>query len=127
MLDPIGFALEQFDAIGRWRTVDNGFQTIDASGSLPDGTKFNGVAEFRAMLLSHPDRFVGTFAEKILIYGLGRGLDYYDAPTVRRMIEEGRPSKFKFSEMVLATVRSPQFLLRKAAAAPVTQGNSVSK
>ena len=86
MIDPLGFALENFDAIGRWRTVDESFNPIDASGVLPDGTKFNGVAELRAALVRRPERFVATVTEKLLTYALGRGLEHYDMPAVRRIV-----------------------------------------
>ena len=74
MIDPAGFALENFDAIGRWRAVDESFNPIDASGALPDGTKFNGVSELRAALVRRPERFANTVTEKLLTYALGRGL-----------------------------------------------------
>ena len=75
MIDPAGFALEGFDAIGRLREVDQWFNTIDTSGVLPDGTSFNGVTELRAALVEYPERFVGTFTEKLMTYALGRGLE----------------------------------------------------
>ena len=80
MIDPPGFALEQFDAIGRWRDLDDSLRPVDASGMLPDGTKFNGVGELRRALLNPPTRFVTTLTEKLFTYALGRGLEYYDAP-----------------------------------------------
>src|SRR5713101_8253251 len=88
MIDPAGFALENFDSIGRWRTVDESFNPIDASGSLPDGTKFQGIIEFREALVRHPERFVSTVTEKLLTYALGRGLEYYDMPAVRKIVRQ---------------------------------------
>ena len=83
MIDPAGFALENFDAIGRWRVVDESFNPIDASGVLPDGTAFDGVAELRAALVRRPERFVTTMTEKLLTYALGRGLTHADMPHER--------------------------------------------
>ena len=87
-MDPLGFALENFDAVGRWRTMSEGNTPIDASGALPDGTKFDGPAELRQLLASRRDEFVRTVIEKMLVYALGRGLEYYDMPTVRRIQRE---------------------------------------
>src|SRR5206468_12393286 len=86
MIDPTGFALENFDAIGRWRTVDESYNAIDASGALPDGTTFNGVSELRAALTKHPERFVHTWTYKLVNYALGRRLGYYDVPAVRQVL-----------------------------------------
>src|SRR5204863_5172583 len=86
MIDPAGFALENFDAIGRWRTVDDSFNPIDPSGALPDGTTFTGLADFREALVRRPERFATTVAEKLLTYALGRGLEYYDMPAVRKIV-----------------------------------------
>ena len=80
LMDPPGFALEQFDAIGRFRTRTAANTPIDASGELPDGTRFDGAAGLRAALVRTPERFVGTLTEKLMTYALGRGLEYYDAP-----------------------------------------------
>ena len=79
-MDPIGFAMDNFDALGRWRTVDASGATIDPSGVLPDGTRFEGVAGLRQVLLSHPERFVSTLTENLLAYAVGRSLEYYDQP-----------------------------------------------
>ena len=88
MIDPAGFALEGFDAIGRYREVDESFNPIDTSGVLPDGTSFDGAVELRVALVQRPQRFVGTISEKLLTYALGRGLDYYDMPAVRHIVNE---------------------------------------
>src|SRR4029078_12023798 len=106
MIDPAGFALENFDAIGRGRSVDGAFNPIDASGSLPDGTKFQGIAEFRQALVQHPERFVSTVTEKLLTYALGRGLEYYDMPAVRRIVREAAADGYKFQSVVLGVVKS---------------------
>jgi hypothetical protein len=116
MLDPIGFALEGFDAIGRWRTVDVTFKPVDASGAMPDGTKFSGVAEFRATLLAHPDRFATTVAEKLMTYALGRGITYGDAPAIRQIVRDASKNNYKFSAMVLGVIKSIPFQMRRTAA-----------
>jgi cytochrome c551/c552 len=112
-MDPLGFALENFNAVGGWRTVDSG-AAIDASGVLPDGTRFAGPAELRRALGRHADEFVATTAEKLLTYALGRGIEYYDAPAIRRITREAAAAKYSFSSMVLGVVRSLPFQMRRA-------------
>src|ERR1700737_2026698 len=85
LMDPIGFSLENYDAVGRWRAHEGG-KPIDAAGSLPDGSKFEGVGGLQQALLSRPDLFAATLTEKLLTYALGRGVEYYDAPSVRRIV-----------------------------------------
>src|SRR6185436_7172391 len=85
MMDPLGLSLENFDAIGRWRTLGESSAPIDASGALPEGTRFTGPDGLRTVLLSS-DRFVATLTEKMMTYALGRGLAYYDAPSVRSIL-----------------------------------------
>jgi hypothetical protein len=113
MIDPAGFALESFDAIGRWRTVDESFNGIDASGALPDGTRFNGVAELRAALVRRPERFVRTVTEKLLTYALGRGLDYYDMTAVRRIVADAAKDDYRFQSVILGIARSYPFVMRR--------------
>jgi hypothetical protein len=109
MIDPPGFALENFDAIGRWRDVDESSQVVDASGMLPDGTKFNGVGELRAALLNPPTRFVTTLTEKLFTYALGRGLEYYDAPAVRKVVRDTAADDYRFASLIVEIVKSPPF------------------
>jgi len=90
-MDPIGFAMEHFDAVGRWRDTDGG-QTIDATGVFPDGTKFDGVAGLKRELLRHPEQFAGTVAERLLMYAVGRNLQYYDAPRCGRSCAARSPA-----------------------------------
>ena len=94
LMDPVGFSMENYDAVGRWRTDESG-QPIDAAGGLPDGSKFDGVAGLQKTLLSRPEAFVNTMTEKLLTYSLGRGVEYYDAPAVRKIVSrqqrEGLP------------------------------------
>ena len=110
-MDPLGFALENFDAIGRWRTEDAG-TTIDASGTFPDGTTFKSPAEFRQVLLSHREQFARTFTEKLLTYSLGRGLEYYDMSAVRKILRESAPSDYKWSSVILGIINSVPFEMR---------------
>jgi uncharacterized protein DUF1588/uncharacterized protein DUF1585/uncharacterized protein DUF1592 len=114
MMDPLGLSLENFDAIGRWRTVSESNSSIDASGALPDGTRFEGPAGLRQALLSHSDTFVTTLTEKLLIYGLGRGLEYYDAPAVRQITRDTAKSEYRFAALVLGIVNSAPFRMRRS-------------
>ncbi len=114
-MDPLGFALENFDAIGKYRTTLGATKTpIDVSGVLPDGTKFQGAAGLREILLSHPEQFVTTATEKLLIYALGRGVDYYDAPAIRKITREAAPSGFRWSSIILGIVNSTPFQMRRS-------------
>src|SRR5262245_41198006 len=116
MIDPAGFALENFDAIGRWRTVDDSFNPIDPSGALPDGTAFKSFAEFRAALASRPERFAYTFTEKLLTYALGRGLEDYDMPAVRKILADTVPDGYRVQSIILGIVNSYPFRYRNGAA-----------
>ena len=113
LIDPAGFALENFDAIGRWRTADESFNSIDATGVLPDGTAFDGVAELRAALVRRPDRFVTTVTEKLLTYALGRGLEYYDMPATRKIVNDAADDDYRFQTLILGVVHSYPFLNRR--------------
>jgi hypothetical protein len=112
MIDPAGFALENFDAIGRWRTVDDSFNPIDPSGALPDGTAFKSFAELRTALASRPERFAFTFTEKLLTYALGRGLEYYDMPAVRKVLADTAPDGYKIQSIIVGIVNSYPFRYR---------------
>ena len=111
LMDPIGFALENFDAVGTWRTSDGG-SPIDASGMLADGTKVDGVVTLREALLQRPSVFVGTLTEKLLTYALGRGLNYEDMPVVRSIDREGADQGYRFSSIILGIVKSVPFQMR---------------
>jgi hypothetical protein len=113
-MDPLGFALENFDAIGRWRTNSEANTRIDASGTLPDGTKFDGPAELRQLLASRRDGFARTVIEKMLVYALGRGIEYYDMPTVRRIQREGAAADYRWSSLIQAIVQSTPFQMRRS-------------
>jgi hypothetical protein len=110
-MDPVGFALENFDAVGAWRTREPG-GPIDASGQLTDGTKVNGVVTLRDAILDKPDLFVATMTEKLMIYALGRGVDARDMPAVRAVLRDAARNDNRFSSIVLGIVRSVPFRMR---------------
>jgi mono/diheme cytochrome c family protein len=114
IMDPIGLSMENFDAVGAWRTRDGGTlgSPINASGELLDGTKVDGVVTLRQALLRQPELFVGTVTEKMMIYALGRGLAYYDMPEVRRIVRESAGQEYRFSALVMGVVNSTAFQKR---------------
>ncbi len=115
-MDPLGFALENFDAIGKWRATETAARIpIDTSGLLPDGTKFQGPVELREILLRHPEQFVTTVAEKLLTYALGRGVEYYDQPAVRQIMREAVRNDYRWSAIILGIVESVPFQMRMSA------------
>jgi hypothetical protein len=114
LIDPLGFALENFDAVGAWRTFDAG-GAVDASGSLPDGTPLGGVGELRAALAADPRVFSTTFVEKLMIYALGRGLTANDMPVVRGILRQAAEDDYRFESVVMGIVDSPAFRLRAKA------------
>lgn len=113
LMDPLGLALENFDAIGVWRTKDSGFE-IDPSGKLIDGTPLDGPASLRKALVQREDQFVRTFTERLLAYGLGRVVDFRDMPVVRSISREAATDNYRFSSFILAVVRSTPFQMRRA-------------
>jgi hypothetical protein len=113
MMDPIGFSMENYDGVGRYRATEDG-KPIDASGSLPDGRKFEGVAGLQQALLSRPELFAGTVSEKLLTYALGRGVEYYDEPAVRKIVADARAKDYRFSSFILGVVNSTPFQMRRS-------------
>jgi uncharacterized protein DUF1592/uncharacterized protein DUF1588/uncharacterized protein DUF1587/uncharacterized protein DUF1585/uncharacterized protein DUF1595/cytochrome c len=113
VMDPIGFALENFDGIGRWRKTEDGAQ-INSSGTLFNGTDVDGVVGLRRNLVAQPEIFVGVATEKMLTYALGRGLEYFDMPAVRTIVRDARSHDFRFSSIVLGIVRSTPFQMKEA-------------
>jgi len=111
IMDPIGLALENFDAIGRWRTTDEGV-AIDASAQLVDGTPIDGPATLRKALLNRSDVFVTAMTEKLLMYGMGREIKYYDMPAVRGVMHVAADKRYRFSDLVLGIVKSDPFQMR---------------
>jgi len=121
LMDPLGFALENFDGIGRWRDSagEEGGGAVDASGVLPDGTEFNGPVGLREILVTKRDMFVETFTERLLTYGLGRGVEQYDAPIIRRIVREASANDYRWSSIILGIVNSSPFQMRR-----VSDGNN---
>ncbi|MBM3784595.1 MAG: DUF1592 domain-containing protein [Acidobacteria bacterium] len=112
LIDPVGFALENYDAVGRWRSQEEGVD-VDATGQLPDGSRFDGAAQLQQAVLKRPENFVSTLAEKLLTYALGRGVENFDAPAVRRAVRESQTKDFRFSALVQAIVESTPFQMRR--------------
>jgi hypothetical protein len=121
MIDPVGFALEQFDPVGRWREFDEASQRIDPSGTLPNGAKFGDLGEFKRALLSKPEMFAAALTEKLLTYALGRGLTSRDMPAVRRIVRDAAPARYRLSGLILGVVRSDPFAMRRAASGPAQE------
>ena len=113
-MDPLGFGLEHFDAIGRWRAAGEAGGPIDASGVLPDGTAFRGLAGLREVLLERREQFVRTVTENLTTYALGRGLEHYDMPAVRRVVRDAVADDYRWSSLVLGIVRSLPFQMRRS-------------
>jgi hypothetical protein len=111
-MDPIGFAMENFDAVGKWRDQDAG-KPIDVSSKLADGTVVDGVAGVRNLILSNPERFAGAVTEKLLMYSTGRNVQYFDAPAIRRIVRDAAANDYKFSDLVLGITESVPFQTRK--------------
>jgi hypothetical protein len=117
-MDPLGLALENFDATGRWRTTDSG-EKIDATGTLLDGSKVDGPVALRKALLARPNVFVTTFTDKLMTYALGRGLDFNDMPALRGVTRDAARNEYKFSSVVLGIVKSVPFQMKLKGASPV--------
>jgi mono/diheme cytochrome c family protein len=116
VMDPLGFALENFDAIGEWRTQDRFAGTpIDASGTLIDGTKVGGTVDLRNALAKHPAQFAQTVTEKLMTYALGRSVEYYDMPVIRAIVRDAARENYRFSSIVTGIVKSAPFQMRKTA------------
>jgi len=111
LIDPVGFSLEEFDAVGRWRDLEDG-KPIDAAGSLPDGSEFSGAAGLEHALLKHPEIFVRTLTEKLFTFALGRAPEYFDAPTIRSIVRDARANDYRFSSLVVGIATSTPFRMR---------------
>ena len=114
-MDPLGFSLENFDAVGQWRTTDAG-ASIDASGVLLDGTKVQGPAALRQALIAQKEQFVRTVAAKLATYALGREIESFDAPAIRGIVREAAADDYRWSSAILAIVKSAPFQMRRAGA-----------
>ena len=117
VIDPLGFALENFDVIGGWRTLDESGKPVDASGTTASGAKVEGLRGLRALLLDEPQQFPRTVTEKLLAYALGRRLEYYDRPTVRKIVRDAAAHDYRWSALIVGVVESPAFLMRASQAA----------
>ncbi|HYL39187.1 MAG TPA: DUF1592 domain-containing protein [Bryobacteraceae bacterium] len=122
-MDPLGFALENFDAIGSWRTSSDGLP-LDTAAALPDGTKFEGVAGLRKILLSRPEQFAATFTQKLLTYALGRETEYYDQPAIRKIAREAEASGYRWSSIILGIAKSTPFEMSIVKSTEKTSGGA---
>jgi hypothetical protein len=127
-MDPLGFALENFNGVGEWRSTSEAGTPVDASGGLPNGTKFNGPAELRKVLLSHPEQFANTVTDRLLTYALGRGVEYYDQPAIRKITREAASNNYRWSSLILGIVNSTPFQMRMSKSqGPATTKNTESQ
>jgi hypothetical protein len=114
MMDPLGFALENFDGIGRWRSVAENGAPIDAAAMLADGSEVDGIGSLRDALSKYEASFVGTATEKLLAYAVGRRVEYYDQPTIRAIVSEAAATDFRWSSIVIGLVKSDPFQMRRS-------------
>jgi hypothetical protein len=117
-MDPLGFALENFDPLGQWRDTDEG-HPIDATGTMPDGQTFEGINGLRAAILAKPEVFAETLTEKLMTYALGRGVEYYDMPAIRQIVHQSAQADYRLTQLVLGVVNSAPFRMRVPAPAIV--------
>jgi hypothetical protein len=113
LMDPIGFSLENFDAVGHYRKFDENFEPIDSSGVYADGTAINGLADLRQVLLNHSEQYLVNLTNTLLTYALGRGVEYYDAPAVRKILRDAAPGGDRISGLILGIVNSAPFQMRR--------------
>ena len=128
-IDPVGFSLENFNAVGQWRDLEVEDQPVDASGAIPGDKEFRGIDGLEGALLRRPELFVATLTEKLLTFALGRGVDYYDAPAVRKIVRDAAKDDYRFSSIILGIVKSVPFQMRRAevtSAAVKTADNQLS-
>jgi hypothetical protein len=114
VIDPLGFALENFDVIGGWRTVDETGKPVDSSGATIGGDKVDGLAGLRSLLLAQPEQFPRTLTEKLLAYALGRRLEYSDEPAVRKIVHDAAANGYRWSSLIVGIVESAPFLMRRS-------------
>lgn len=123
VIDPIGFSLESFDAIGGWRVKDEAGNAVDSAGLWPNGSKIDGFTGLRQMLLDRPDAFAGTLTEKLMAYGLGRQVEYFDKPTIRKIVRDAASKQYRWSALISGIVQSPAFQMRTAQAGTARAAN----
>jgi hypothetical protein len=121
-MDPLGFAMENFDAVGQWRTRAESGEALDVSAVFQDGTKFDGIAGLREQLARRPEQFVIGLTEKLLTYAVGRKAAYYDAPAIRAIVRDAARSDFRFSTLVLGVINSVPFQMRAGSQAQLSAG-----
>jgi Protein of unknown function (DUF1588)/Protein of unknown function (DUF1585)/Protein of unknown function (DUF1592) len=114
VIDPLGFALENYDVIGGWRTIDEAGKPVDASGTTASGMKIDGLPGLRAALLKDPEQFPRTLTGKLMAYALGRRLEYYDQPSVRKIVQDAAAKQYRWSSLIVGIVESPAFQMRKS-------------
>ena len=114
VIDPLGFSLEHYDAIGRYRETEEGGQLVDASAAMPGGVTFDGLEGMRSMLVSRETDFVNTVVERLLTYALGRGLEYYDQPVIRKIIREAAADDYRWSSLILGIADSMPFQMKRS-------------
>jgi hypothetical protein len=112
-IDPVGFALENYNAVGEWREFEADGQAVDASGAVPGGKEFRGVDGLEDAVLARPDQFVGALTENLMTFALGRGVEYYDAPAIRKIVRDSEKNGYRFSSLLLGIVRSAPFQMRR--------------
>jgi hypothetical protein len=128
-IDPVGFSLENFNAVGQWRELEVEDERVDASGAIPGDKEFRGVDGLEDALLRRPELFVATLTENLLTFALGRGAEYYDAPAVRKIVHDAEKDEYRFSSLILGIVKSVPFQMRCAeptSVAAKTADNQVS-
>ena len=113
-IDPVGFALENFNAVGQWRDFEVDGQRVDASGSIPGSGEFRGIDGLENALLARPELFVGALTENLMTFALGRGVDYFDAPAIRKIVRDSKNDEYRFSSLILGIVESDPFQMRRA-------------
>ena len=113
-MDPLGLALENYDAVGKWRLTGEADLPIDSSGNLPDGTVFEGPSGLRTLLLERKEQFIGTLTEKLLAYAIGRGPQYYDRATVRDIVRSAETDNYRWSSVIVGIVKSAPFRMRRS-------------
>jgi hypothetical protein len=112
-IDPVGFALENFDAVGQWREFEADGSPVDATGAVPGGSEFRGVAGLEDAILARPNLFVTALTENLMTFGLGRGVEYYDASALRKIVRQAEENNYRFSSLILGIVQSVPFQMRR--------------
>ena len=125
VIDPLGFALENFDVIGTWREFDEVGNPVDPNGNYPGGVEFSGFSDLRDWMLSRPEQFAHTLTEKLMTYALGRRVEYYDQPVIRQIVREASEEEYKWSSIILGIVNSPAFTSSMAPSGIATNDTQV--